>query len=311
MAGKCGCAGTTCSCKIQGGGGISVTGAGTAGNPYVISGGGYFNVQDTASLHLVLLGDGSSSSPFTLSGEVVAALDDLSDVDTSDTTVGKVLARKADGTFFMAPPSVAAVGSVSVGPSIEGDGSGGDPLDVRLAAQSGLQIVAGGLQALPRTVTSEADLDTTYGAAPTGALVADTDGSGAWIKTASGWAAILEDTGNVTSIANVTESSGWDILSFQGRRKNGLVQLRMSIRTTVSRTTSVDSGNIGNVQIGTVVTAEFRPFMESALRLLGGGEDSGFYIIPGGGFFLTSLAGDEYEVPAGYEWSIGGTFIGA
>ena len=75
---KCGCAGSTCGCKVEGalGGAVTVTGTGTVQDPYVIALGDIsietlITVDDTTSVDLTLLGDGTEADPYVLSADVV------------------------------------------------------------------------------------------------------------------------------------------------------------------------------------------------------------------------------------------------
>lgn len=130
---RCGCSSGTCSCSIVAGEGIVVSGAGSAANPYEISIGdvdlgGAFQVIDSDTLNLTLTGEGNQANPFVLSGEVVLAVGELSDVDLSNATPGNVLALQGDLTYDLVPPTTAPVGAITTDASLEGDGSGGDPL---------------------------------------------------------------------------------------------------------------------------------------------------------------------------------------
>jgi hypothetical protein len=308
---RCGCTGTTCSCKIVGKGSVIVTGAGTITNPYEVTVTPALIVNDTTTVDLTLYGSGSSTDPYVLSADADLALGDLNNVDTTGGAVGYVPALQADGSFILSPPSTAPVGAVTTGLALDGDGSGGDPLNVRLDALAGLEIAAGGLRLDPYTVASEGVLDATYGALPSGSFVADTDGLNAWVKSDTGWSPILEDTGLIaTTAGNITAEAGWTISSLQMRRKNGLVQLRVSATTTVSRITAIGSGNIGNIKVAQITPSEFRPSIEAPLRVLGAGDDAGFYVTVAGGIYLNNLSQPDYETPAGYVWSIAGTWIG-
>lgn len=308
-AGKCGCAGTTCSCVIKGDG---VTGAGSVNNPYVITSGVVLHANSTETIVHTLLGDGSPSNPWTLTSVADLDFGDLADVDASVTTPGYVPARQVDGSFAMVPPSTAPAGAISAGNSIEGDGSGGDPLDVRLDALSGLIINTGGLALSPYTVATEGDLDTIYGALPVGSIVSDTDGSGVWLKTSAGWTTLTEDTGPVSGVGgNITAATGWTVTSFNARRRNGLVQVRVGITTTVTRTTTLDTGNLTNVAVATIIPTEFRPVLDTPFRVLSAGTDDGFYLTTTGGLALANLAQPDVVIPAGYAWNLSGTFIGA
>lgn len=307
-AGKCGCAGTTCSCVIKGDG---VTGAGSVSNPYVITAGVDFKVQSSATVDHTLMGDGSTGNPWTLTSDATLALGELVDVDTTVTTVGYVPARQPDGTFAMAPPATAAAGTIAAGNSIQGDGSSGSPLNVRLNALSGLLIAAGGLSVAPFTVASEAVLDATYGALPVGSLVSTPNASGVWIRTAAGWAALREDSGLISTIAgNMTAATGWTVNTFSAQRVNGTVQMRITVTTTISRSTAQADGNASNISVATVVPTMFRPVMESPLRVLGAGADHAMYVTTSGGVFMSNFAAADVTYPAGYVLSLGGTWIG-
>jgi hypothetical protein len=309
---RCGCAGTTCSCKIIGEGGIVVTGAGTITNPYRVTGGVEMSVQDTGTIDLTLLGDGSTTNPYVLTANLTAGLDDLLDVETSGGTAGDVVALQADGSFSLVPPSTAAVGAISTGLSIEGDGSSGDPLDVRLDSLSGLEIAAGGLRIEPYTVLSEGVLDTTYGALPSGSIVADTDGLNAWLKSDTGWKNLLEDSGNVSGVAgNFTASSGFTVNNFFARRKNGIVSIQLGFTTTISRSTAYANGNMGNITVANVIPAEFRPVVGAVLRTSSTGPDDAFYLSSGGNVVWSNMAQPSVTYAAGQAWVINGTFIGA
>lgn len=268
-------------------------------------------VTDTASINMTMLGTGSQSDPWLVSADFAGSLDDLLDVDTSGGTTGQVLARQADGTYALAAPSVAAVGAVSTGTSIEGDGSGGDPLQVRLAANSGLELTGSGVRTVPYTVTEEADLDSLYGSLPAGSVVADTDGSGYWVKTLSGWTSLIEDTGTLTTIpGNITAGSGWTINSFQGRRRNGIVQLRV-IATRSSNTLGVDSdGNVNGSLIGTIANPLLRPVFH--IDTPGGFNESVMalgLLHPSGALWLEQIAPNVTAV-AGTPLHFTTTFIG-
>ncbi|HEX2242582.1 MAG TPA: hypothetical protein VHK27_04905, partial [Gammaproteobacteria bacterium] len=92
---------------------------------------GRLTVQDTESINLTLTGNGSASTPWVLRADTALELGDLTDVDTSNTTVGYVLGRNAGGDFEMMPPAVAPPGSVFADQeTIEGDGTVGNPFRV-------------------------------------------------------------------------------------------------------------------------------------------------------------------------------------
>lgn len=134
---RCGCAGGTCSCVVQGSGAISVTGAGTVASPFVVSGGGVVTVQDTATVDLTLTGSGSVGSPYVLRADALVSLDELTDVNVAAATTGQVLGKQADGSWIGIPAPTAAPGAITVGTGLLGDGSAGNPLRVATPAASG------------------------------------------------------------------------------------------------------------------------------------------------------------------------------
>lgn len=132
---RCGCQGTSCSCVITGPG---VTGSGSEGNPYVISAIAALNVQDTPTINLTKSGLGTVASPLVISADATMNLDALTDVMSAAATTGQVLAKQADGQWKGVPPSTAAPGAIVTANGVEGDGSAGNPLSVKLPAGSGL-----------------------------------------------------------------------------------------------------------------------------------------------------------------------------
>lgn len=309
--GRCGCEGTTCGCKVVGDGGIIVTGSGTASNPYRVSGGLGLQVVDTPSVNLTLLGTGSQSDPWLLSADFAGNLDDLLDVDTAGATTGQVLARQADGSYAFVPPATTSPGMIATGTSLEGDGSGGSPLALRLASNSGLELTGSGVRLDPYTVTTEADLDTLYGALPAGSVVADDDGSGLWVKTTSGWASIIEDTGTITTIAgNMTAASGWTIDSLKLRRRNGICQLWVLATRTVTIPADAD-GDIPVIYVGYITEPTFRPVFTSAC---GGnaewGPITGSYLNNSGSLGLGAIT-PGVSIPAGTQMTFVSTYLGS
>lgn len=143
---RCGCSGTTCSCVVVGEGIVAVSGSGSAANPYRVSVEQALTVSDTATLNLTMTGTGTAGDPYILSGDVALELGDLTDVSTTGST-GYVVALQGDGSFALNPPSTATPGAITTGDGIEGDGSGGDPLTITLAPNSGLVLTGAGLAA--------------------------------------------------------------------------------------------------------------------------------------------------------------------
>jgi hypothetical protein len=145
---RCGCSGSTCSCIIQGGGGVSVSGAGSVSNPYLITSSINFAVTDTSTVNLTLTGSGSVADPWNISAAATVTLDDLTDVIVNTATTGQVLAKQADGTWKPAAASTASPGTVNVSSTLglQGDATAGNPLGIKLAPSSGLVVDATGLK---------------------------------------------------------------------------------------------------------------------------------------------------------------------
>lgn len=143
---RCGCSNTTCSCQIVGAGAIIVTGSGTVTNPYVVNGGLSLEVENSSTVNLIRGGSGTLDDPYILRASASLSLEELEDVDTRVLTTGYVLARQSDGTFALVPPATTAPGTINRGNGLIGDGSSGSPLNVRLAANSGLEILTTGLR---------------------------------------------------------------------------------------------------------------------------------------------------------------------
>lgn len=168
---RCGCAGSTCNCLINGGLYISVTGSGTINDPYVISSDGIdisdaLAFIDTDTVDFVLGGSGTDTDPWQVRANATVAVADLTDVgcaspsngqtlvwnssqatwlcgkptykldDLTDVTVPSPTANQVlawNGTAWVpAAPVTAPVGSITVGDSMTGDGSVADPLEINI-----------------------------------------------------------------------------------------------------------------------------------------------------------------------------------
>lgn len=122
MARNCNCAGGQCGCLVTGGTAITVTGTGTANDPYVIVNTGAalgtaIQVNDTTTLNLTKAGAGTNADPIILSGDVTLKMQQLLDVNDPQ---GGPLAGEvpfyvgvsgADGHWEFRPPSQASVAS--------------------------------------------------------------------------------------------------------------------------------------------------------------------------------------------------------
>lgn len=71
---KCGCSGSSCNCVVQAGTGTTVSGAGSAANPYIISATGddtVVTVGDTNTVNNTISGDGSPGTPYNITSAVI------------------------------------------------------------------------------------------------------------------------------------------------------------------------------------------------------------------------------------------------
>lgn len=132
---------------MQGSGAITVTGAGSQSNPYIVSGGLNLSVADTSTVDMTISGDGSIGTPYVLSGTASLDLNALTDVDTAAATTGQVLAKQASGQWIGVAATTAPTGAINLSSTggLQGDGSAGSPLGIKLAPSSGLTLTASGL----------------------------------------------------------------------------------------------------------------------------------------------------------------------
>lgn len=160
---RCSCSGSTgCSCRLVEGGGILISGSGTAADPFVITAevtsfASSFTVQDTDTVNLSLVGQGTPTDPFILTGNSAIAMTQLSDWDDpAGPAVGEVPVWNGAAWEAAAPPTVPP-GAVNTGPGLLGDGSALTPLEVAVSdtvstSTSGTAIYvdsAGELRAVP------------------------------------------------------------------------------------------------------------------------------------------------------------------
>jgi hypothetical protein len=168
-----GCNDGGCSCRIVGGSGITVTGAGTLSSPYVVANDApglseSFQVNDTETVNLTLRGLGTPEDPFILQADSSLKLTQLSDVHDPEggPAVGEVPTWVGVGSAghweFKTPPPAPA-GAVNVSYGLAGVGSAPDPIHVRVLSAgvagplTGLEVyvdTAGNLRAVPPSATA-------------------------------------------------------------------------------------------------------------------------------------------------------------
>jgi len=163
MANKC-CGQDTCSCLIQSGDGIVVTGSGTQSAPYVVAlDTSTFNpsltVNDSPTVNLTLTGSGIPGDPYLLRADASIAVADLTDVNAGTPNAGDVLTWDIPTQEWVAAPAPAnPSGSVNVGAGLSGTGAVATPIELEVSGTdpgggvTGLAIYidgAGELRAMP------------------------------------------------------------------------------------------------------------------------------------------------------------------
>jgi len=141
----CGGASGTCSCKIESGGGVSITGTGTASDPFVLTVDASLEGVDNVTFDASVIGAGSELDPyrFEVNFAATAKLDHIPDVEAPTPTNGQVLGW--DNTLLRwtpRAPTTAAAGSVLSGDGLIGDGSVGSPLAVSYDAARRVSVQA-------------------------------------------------------------------------------------------------------------------------------------------------------------------------
>lgn len=142
-----------CTCVIQAGNGIVISGAGTSTSPMVVSAtsvlAGAFSVADSTTVDLSLSGDGTLDSPMVLSADATVAMVDLTDVnDPGGPSVGDVPIWNIGGYFTFGAPPANPSGSVNVSTGLGGTGAVGTPIYVKMigtsagGSTSGLEVYA-------------------------------------------------------------------------------------------------------------------------------------------------------------------------
>lgn len=143
------CGGNSCACLIQSSTSqVTVSGSGSASDPYVISGAVNLSVADNSVFDLQLSGAGSDSSPWILGLDFAstASINDLPDVQILSPSNGQVLGWDSSiQQWTPRAPTTAASGSVTTDTGLTGDGSGGSPLGVNEDPDGYLATGAAGL----------------------------------------------------------------------------------------------------------------------------------------------------------------------
>jgi hypothetical protein len=142
------CGGATCSCVIDNGMHIQIIGTGSPSDPFVITGDIALQAQDNTVFDVGLTGLGTTAVPWQLSVNFAstAKLNDLPDVNAPAPTNGQVLGwDTATGQWTNRAPTTAAAGTLTHDTSLAGDGSAGAPLQINEDPARMLATAAAGL----------------------------------------------------------------------------------------------------------------------------------------------------------------------
>lgn len=166
------CGGTSCSCSIKVGAGLSISGAGSLESPFQIGLSGDIQdsliIEDSPTVDLVLNGGGSPTDPYRLRAQATVRVVDLVDVVDPEgaPSAGDSLIWVTNGVdeprWEFRPPPANPAGSVNVSEGLEGLGTLGDPLALALLdsgvdSTGGLEVyvdTAGNLRAVNPGVAS-------------------------------------------------------------------------------------------------------------------------------------------------------------
>lgn len=142
------CQGASCSCAVQQGPHITVTGTGAGQDPFIITADVAVSSLSSTDFDLSQVGSGTVADPWVLQVNYAptSVLDHIPDVNAPTPSNGQVLGwDSATSKWTARAPTTAASGSVLHDTSLTGDGSVGTPLSVNEDPNGYLQTVAGGL----------------------------------------------------------------------------------------------------------------------------------------------------------------------
>jgi len=232
---RCNCSGSTCSCKLQEGNGIAISGSGSQTDPYVIDATGDIEgtVQfiSTPTVEFAVTGSGTTVAPFQVAANAVVNMDELADVnDPTGPAEGEVPVWTTDHWEFKTP-AAAPPGAINVGGGITGDGSAGAPIKASVS----------GIWGQGRMLSPPWPTDSTTGVP----VYLDSNGQ----LRAKPYA--LQYATNAHFV-QMTPTSGWAITQTICGRWGPIVFISAEITRTGTALSGQAQGDIGNIQVATL-----------------------------------------------------------
>lgn len=215
---KCGCGssgGGSCSCRIVGGSGIIVTGAGTDTSPYVVVASGQniagtIVAEDSSTVELSRTGSGSTGDPYVLRAELTANVSDLSDLQGTAPSNGNTIIYNGTKWVYAAPGTPVGA-AVVVGAGLVGNGSLASPVRLNGSTFGGAELNTFGSDStvgarvytdangLVRAAPTAANVGTTNPNHYTGRLFFHSTNKRLFVSDGTAWQALTIDGTHVTS----------------------------------------------------------------------------------------------------------------
>jgi hypothetical protein len=284
---RCSCGGSTCSCVIQGGNGITVDGSGSSSSPYVIEATGEFEgsiiAVPTDTLLLTTSGEGTTASPLIISGRVSMVMTDLEDVfDNVGPQEGEVPVWTTDHWEFKTPAS-APPGVVNRGAGIIGDGSAANPL---MAATSG--------------VWQQGDM----AGFPTDSKLGDSVYTDSLGQLRSRPQPVVRHLAAET----IDLVAGWTLVTAVWQQYGPVITVYLNITRSGSSIPSNANGDIGNVTIGTLKAAVPKPLHPVGMSLYDG-SPAIVHIVSGTGLVQLSGLSPNVTLASGRNLTLSASYL--
>lgn len=313
---RCDCAGAQCSCVVIGGSGVTVTGAGSVSNPYIVDADPQLplrlRVTDTSTVDMHAVGNGTEDDPLVLSADATLAMDDLTNVTAPAPQAGDTLSWNGQ-EWVTGPPPVTPPGAVNVGAGLTGNGSVDAPIAAAVAgvwgtpplntygndSTVGLAVyvdVNGQLRAEPRDTSGEVTWDEIVGK-PSAFPTTWSQVSGkpnAWPRTG-------------VSSGVITAVSGWAIEWQNGQRLGQVATVSIRVTRTGGTINSGSSGNITNSLVARL-TSVWQPYYQGAMTTTSTGGLVTAYAAADGAIQLSATVPNR-DIVRGTSFALSGTWV--